>query len=131
MCAPTAAARAPAPPFGGLRRAPAKLRKWALGGWSGASLQGSFPGGFELLCGCCCWSVLPCTPKKTLDLEFKVKHKFSIEKNNSSFLFNPSRIKCKTFFHNRNLTSIRIVFCLSKTFFTHLNCDYVQINCFL
>ena len=39
--------------------------------------------------------------------------------------------KNETFFHNGNLTSIRIVFCLNKTLFTHFDYDYVRIKCLL
>ena len=40
-------------------------------------------------------------------------------------------IKSKTFFHNRKLTSIRVVFRLNKTLFTHFHYDYVRIKCLL
>ena len=41
-----------------------------------------------------------------------------------------SLIKSKTFFHNRKLTSIRVVFRLNKTFI-HFDYNYVRIKCLL
>ena len=38
-------------------------------------------------------------------------------------------IKVKPFFHNGKLTSIRVVFRLSKTLFTLFHYDYVRIKC--
>ena len=44
--------------------------------------------------------------------------------------FHTSLIKSKLFFNNRKLTSLKIVFCLNKTFFTHHDYNYVQIKFF-
>ena len=46
-----------------------------------------------------------------------------------TFLKNFRLIKSKTFFHNRKLTFIRVVFRLNKTLFTHFY--YVRIKCLL
>ena len=40
-------------------------------------------------------------------------------------------VQSEILFHNRRLASIKTVFCLNKTFFTHMNCGYVRIHCFL
>ena len=39
--------------------------------------------------------------------------------------------KCKTSFHNRKITSIKIVFCLTKTFSTQFDYNYVLILFFV
>ena len=41
------------------------------------------------------------------------------------------RVKNKTFFHNRKLTSSRVVFRLNKTLFTHFDYNYARIKCLL
>ena len=38
--------------------------------------------------------------------------------------------KIEIVFHNGRLTSVRIVFRLNKTFFTHSDYNYVRITCF-
>ena len=37
----------------------------------------------------------------------------------------------KTFFRNRKLTSIRVIFRLNKTYFTPFDYNYVRIKCLL
>ena len=55
-------------------------------------------------------------------------HHYQIFSMENSKLFQTGLIR--ETFQNRKLTSIGVVFRLDKTFFTHFDCDYVQINCF-
>ena len=48
-----------------------------------------------------------------------------------TFLKNFRLLKVKPSFSNRKLTSIRVVFRLNKTLFTHFDYNYVRIKCLL
>ena len=42
-----------------------------------------------------------------------------------------SLIERKTFFHNKKLSSIKMVFCLNKTFFTHFDYTMLKLTVFV
>ena len=72
-----------------------------------------------------------CNPRNNRDRRPYTARPRKLLKVNFPQNFQTTLIKSKNFSHNRKLTSIVIVFCLNKTFFTHFNYNFDRIDCFL